>query len=139
MLSQTDDKLHTKRRAQLSAGFSLKNQEAIIDGHINQLVALIRDRYVSDDQTTNTMDLAQKLQFFALDVVMDVATGQPFGDLEHDEDCYEYLKSTSDSLPAIAMVSSVPWAGKILQSKWIAPLIAPSASEYGIGKIVEYV
>ena len=83
------------------------------------------------------MDLAQKLQYFALDVVMEIATGSPFQDLVHDEDRYEYLKSTADSLPAIAMVSSVPWAGKILQSKWIAPLIAPTASEYGIGKIVE--
>jgi hypothetical protein len=79
-----------------------------------------------------------KVQFFALDVVMDIVTGNPFGDLVHNEDRYEYLKSTADSLPAIAMVSSIPWAGKILQSEWIAPLIAPASSEYGIGNIVEH-
>jgi hypothetical protein len=55
-----------------------------------------------------------KVQFFALDVVMDIVTGNPFGDLVPNEDRYEYLKSTADSLPAIAMVSSILWAGKIL-------------------------
>jgi cytochrome P450 len=138
VLSQTNDKLHTNRRAQLSPGFSLKNQEAIIDSHVTKLTALVRTKYVSNEKEIKLMDLAQKVQFFALDVVMDIATGSPFEDLVHDEDRYEYLKSTADSLPAIAMVSSVPWVGKILQSKWISPLISPSASEYGIGKMVEY-
>ncbi|KAE8443237.1 hypothetical protein EG329_002105 [Mollisiaceae sp. DMI_Dod_QoI] len=137
VLSQTDDKLHTKRRAQLSPGFSLKNQEAIIDSHVTKLISLIKNKYLSNEKESKVVDLAQKLQFFALDVVMDIATGSPFEDLIHDEDRYEYLKSTADSLPTIAMVSSVPWAGKLLQSKYIAPLIAPSASEYGIGKIVD--
>lgn len=137
VLSQTDDKLHTKRRAQLSLGFSLKNQECIIDRHVTNLVTLIRTKYLSDGEQGLIVDLAEKLQFFALDVVMDIATGNPFGDLVHDEDRHKYLKSTADSLPAIAMVSSVPWAGKLLQSNFVAPLIAPQAGEYGIGKIVE--
>ncbi|CZR67450.1 related to pisatin demethylase (cytochrome P450) [Phialocephala subalpina] len=137
VLSQTDDKLHTKRRAQLSLGFSLHNQESIIDRHVANLIALLRTKYLSNEEQIKIVDLAEKLQFFALDVVMDIATGSPFGDLVHDEDRYEYLKSTADSLPAIAMVSSVPWAGKLLQSKYIARLIAPKASEYGIGKIVD--
>ena len=111
----------------------------MIDSHVCKLVALIRNRYVSTEEWTKVVDLAQKIQYFALDVVMDIATGNPFDDLLHDEDRFEYLRSTADSLPAIAMVSSVSWAGKILQSRWIAPLVAPSASEYGIGKIVEYI
>ncbi|KAF8850435.1 cytochrome P450 [Acephala macrosclerotiorum] len=137
VLSQTDDKLHTKRRAQLSLGFSLKNQESIINRHVAILVTLIRTKYLSNSEQSNFVDLAEKLQFFALDAVMDIATGNLFSDLMHDEDRYKYLKSTADSLPAIAMVSSVPWAGKLLQSKFIAPLIAPKADEYGIGKIVD--
>jgi len=85
------------------------------------------------------MDLATKVQYFALDVVMDIATGQPFEDLVNDKDMYEFLESSANSLPVIAMVAAVPWAGKLLQSRWVAPLVAPTASEYGIGKVIEYV
>ena len=85
------------------------------------------------------MDLATKVQYFALDVVMDIATGQPFEDLMNDKDMYDFLESSASSLPVIAMVAAVPWAGKLLQSRWIAPLVAPTASEYGIGKVIEYV
>ncbi|KUJ07798.1 cytochrome P450 [Mollisia scopiformis] len=137
VLSFTDDNLHTKRRAQLSPSFSLQNQEAIIDSHVARLVGLIRKKYVSNENGTKLMDFAQKVQFFALDMVMDIATGSPFDDLVHDEDRYEYLKNTADSLPTIAMIQYLPWAGKILQTRWIAPLISPSASEYGIGKVVD--
>ena len=71
------------------------------------------------------MDLARKAQYFTLDVVVDVATSAPFGDLIHDEDRYEYLELTANSLPAIALVSSVPWAGKLLQHPWIGKLVSP--------------
>jgi cytochrome P450 len=50
------------------------------------------------------------------------------------------LESTANSLPAIAMVSSVPWAGKLLQHPWIGKLVSPSGTEEkGIGKVIGFV
>jgi cytochrome P450 len=138
-MSTTDDKLHQKRRAQASPAFSGKEIESTIDDHVNKFLSLIRRRYLSSETQTKVMDLATKVQYFALDVVMDIATGQPFEDLMNDKDMYDFLESSASSLPVIAMVAAVPWAGKLLQSRWIAPLVAPTASEYGIGKVIEYV
>ena len=36
------------------------------------------------------MDLAQKTQFFTIDVITDLATGASFGDLTSDADQHEY-------------------------------------------------
>lgn len=96
VLSQTDDNLHAKRRALLSPGCSPNYQEIIVDSHVAKLVTLIRTKYLSNEKESKSMDSAQKVQFFALNAVMDIATGSPFQDLVHDKDRYEYLKSTAD-------------------------------------------
>ena len=54
------------------------------------------------------MDLAEKSQFFALDSILDIATGAPMGDLEHDKDVHNYFKITAEALPALIMIGSVP-------------------------------
>lgn len=54
------------------------------------------------------MDLAEKSQFFALDAILDIATGAPMGDLKGDEDVNRYLKTTAAALPLLIMIGSVP-------------------------------
>ena len=127
-----DDKLHAKRRAQMNMGFSGKENialESTIDRHITSFISLIRQKYISSLSALRPMHLARKAQYFTLDVIVDIATGAPFGDLIYDEDRYEYLQSTANSLPAIAMVSSVPWVSRLLQNPWIGKLVSPSATE----------
>jgi Cytochrome P450 len=139
----TDDKLHAKRRAQMNMGFSGKENialESTIDHHITSFISLIRQKYISSLSALRPMDLARKAQYFTLDVTVDIATGAPFGDLIYDEDRHEYLQSTANSLPAIAMVSSVPWVGRLLQNPWIGKLVSPSGTEEkGIGKVIGFV
>jgi hypothetical protein len=43
------------------------------------------------------MGLATKIQYFALDIVMDIATGQPFEDLMKGKDMYDFLESSANS------------------------------------------
>jgi hypothetical protein len=54
------------------------------------------------------MDLAEKSQFYALDAILDIATGAPMGDLKNDEDVNSYLKTTATALPPLVMIGSVP-------------------------------
>jgi hypothetical protein len=54
------------------------------------------------------MDLAEKSHFFTLDAIMDIVTGAPMRDLESDTDIHSYLKTTTDALPALIMIGSVP-------------------------------
>jgi hypothetical protein len=83
------------------------------------------------------MDLAQKAQFFTLDVIMDIATGAPIGDVEHDADVYSYLKTTADALAPLIMIGSVPAVQNFLQIPLIARRLFPTAGDkVGFGKLI---
>jgi hypothetical protein len=83
------------------------------------------------------MDLAQKAHFFTLDTIMDVASGDPLGDLEHDADVFDYLKTTASALPALVMGASVPAVQNFLQIPFIAKRLFPTAEDQiGFGKLI---
>jgi hypothetical protein len=84
--------------------------EPTIDRNIVNLLDLIRRRYVSKGSDIRPMDLAEKSQFFALDSILDIATGAPMGDLKYDKDVNSYLKTTAAALPPLIMIGSVPAA-----------------------------
>jgi hypothetical protein len=83
------------------------------------------------------MDLAQKAQFFTIDVITDLATGAPFGDLTSDADQHEYLRTATEAQPAFVMISSVPALTRLLQIPWIGKRLFPtSQDEIGMGKMM---
>ena len=111
--------------------------EPSIDRNIMELLSLIRRKYLSSETDFRPMDLAQKAQFFTLDVISDVATGAPMGDVEQDADVYSYLKTTADALPALIMAGTVPAVSNFLQIPFIARRLFPSSKdEIGFGKLI---
>jgi hypothetical protein len=84
------------------------NLEPTIDRNIVNLLDLIRRGYLSKGSDIRPMDLAEKSQFFALDSILEIATGAPMGDLKQDKDVNSYLKTTADALPMLIMIGSVP-------------------------------
>lgn len=111
--------------------------EPTIDRNISRFVDLIRQKYLSSDSNFRPMDLAEKAQFFTLDVILDIATGAPTGDLEQDTDVYSYLKTTADALAPLIMISSVPSVQNFLHIPFIAKKIFPTAEDkIGFGKLI---
>ena len=85
------------------------------------------------------MDLAQKTQFFTIDVITDLAMGAPFGDLSSDSDRHEFLRTTMELQPAAIVVASMPWVSKILQTQFVGKFLFPTAQdEIGMGKMIGY-
>lgn len=83
------------------------------------------------------MDLAQKANFFTLDTITDIATGDPIGDLKHDADVFNYLKTRANMLPLRAVIASVPEVQKFLQIPLIAKWLFPTAADKkGLGKLI---
>lgn len=71
---------------------------------------------------------------------MDIATGVPVGDLEHDMDVYHYLKTTADALAPLIMIGSVPSVANFLQIPFIAKRLYPAAEDkIGFGRLIGYV
>lgn len=60
------------------------------------------------------MDFAEKVQFFTLDVITDIAFGEAFGYLERDEDRYAFIEKTKESLPAMIFLGVFPWVRNLI-------------------------
>jgi hypothetical protein len=74
-----------------------------------------RIKYLSTPTSSNIMDLAQKIQLFTINVITDLATGAPFGDLKSDAEQHEYLRTATEAQPEFVMIGSVPALTKIIQ------------------------
>ncbi|KAF3048328.1 hypothetical protein E8E12_011693 [Didymella heteroderae] len=66
----------------MTAGYSGKENESMelsIENQVANLVKLLKSAYTSNDVDYCPVDLAQKLQYFTLDVISDLAFGKPLG------------------------------------------------------------
>ncbi|KAI1266252.1 cytochrome P450 [Xylariaceae sp. FL1019] len=98
VFTELDIEKHDTRRAKIISGYSGRENltlESDIDICLTQLMSLIRTGYANG---RTPMDLAEKLQFFALDVISCIGFGKRFGLLEADEDPDEHIKSTEAGL-----------------------------------------
>jgi cytochrome P450 len=137
--SQLDETKHTKRRAQLSAGYSGKENltlESDIDTRLQELLHLIRSRYMSTDAHAQPFDIGKKIQFFALDVISTLGFGQSFGNLKADADMNDYIKSGEMGLTAMKFTMGLGLT-PILQWPPISRLLGPSEKDKsGFGKML---
>ncbi|KAF2727110.1 benzoate 4-monooxygenase cytochrome-like protein P450 [Polyplosphaeria fusca] len=139
IFSLIDEDKHTKRRQQMSPGYSGKENlslEPSIDGRVQDLVELIRSKYISTPAQTKPMDLARKFQYLALDVISLIGFGKTFGHLKVDSDVDNFIAATEAGFPRITLtcaIGSLP----ILQWPPIARLISPSENDKtGLGRMM---
>ncbi|OCL11321.1 cytochrome P450 [Glonium stellatum] len=134
LFSQIDEQMHTKRRQQMAAGYSGKENlalESSIDIRLQELLHLIRSKYAS----SKPMDLARKVQYFTLDVISDIGFGKAFGDLKADADLNDYAKSSEEGL-LVTTIKIAFGLMKILEVPMISRLISPSEKDKaGFGKM----
>ncbi|KAJ4350772.1 hypothetical protein N0V95_004449 [Ascochyta clinopodiicola] len=139
VFSQLDEQKHTKRRQQMAAGYSGKENlslEPDVDGRLQELLTLIRSKYVSTSAGSRPMDLARKVQYFTLDVISTIGFGEAFGDLQADADLNDYIKSGEQGL-TIVTISAALGLTKYLQWPPLARLLGPSEKDRsGFGKMM---
>ncbi len=83
------------------------------------------------------MDLARKAQYFTLDVISDLGYGRPLGDLAADDDLYNHIQATADTLGAQAFAVATGLLRVLLLPSVHRRLISEN-DEQGLGKIVGY-
>ncbi|KAK1476984.1 hypothetical protein CCUS01_16700 [Colletotrichum cuscutae] len=114
VLSCRDEDEHTKLRSKMAAGYSGREVQAFeqkIDDNLVRLIRLI-ERYVDGRKP---FDFGRKAQFFTLDVISDLAFGEPFGFVASDSDMYEYIKTTEENLPVFMGMTVVPWVIRLFR------------------------
>lgn len=82
------------------------------------------------------MDLAQKGQFFTLDVISDLAFGKAFGFLDKDEDVFEYIKITEQYIPAMLIMANIPWLARLTHTRMFRSLLPNEADKLGLGAFI---
>ncbi|KAK3685320.1 cytochrome P450 [Podospora appendiculata] len=139
LLSTRDDVAHTNMRAKMAAGYSGKENESMestIEAQIAKLIELIETKYLSTAQQYRPMDLAQKCQYFTLDVISHLAFGAPFGYLVQDDDVYDYIKMTAAVIPAMLVLANVPTLANVLQSRLFRGLLPKASDKVGFGAFI---
>ncbi|KEZ44049.1 hypothetical protein SAPIO_CDS3787 [Scedosporium apiospermum] len=139
VLSMRDDTRHNELRAKMAAGYSgkdIENLEKRIDRVVQELVDLIERKYLSTDTDYRPLDFGRKAQYFTLDVISNVAFGEPFGFLATDSDVHRYIQTTEENLPAIILVTILPWINWALRLPIVKSVLPSDKDTIGLGKII---
>jgi cytochrome P450 len=139
LLSMRDEVAHTKLRNKMAAGYSGKENESLegtIDEQVAAFIQLIDTKYLSTPEDYRPMDLAQKTQYFTLDVISALAFGHPFGYLKKDVDLYDYIKITESYIPIMMVLANVPWLADLLHSRFFSGLLPKESDKIGFGAFI---
>lgn len=140
ILSVRDEKHHDELRRKMAFGYAGKENpllEETIDKHIQECIDLIERKYVSSGTDLKKMDFGRVAQFLTLDIISGLAFDRPFGDIAHDQDMFEYIKTTEENLPVMILMTILPWVHKLLEKSYLMDFLAPSVKDkVGLGKII---
>lgn len=110
--------------------------ERTVDGHIERLVDLIETKYLSTRKHFRPVDFARKIQYFTLDVISDLAFGQPFGYVEQDDDVYDFIKISRSFFPVALVMANIPSIVTLLHSRLFRPLLPKETDGLGFGAFI---
>ncbi|KAG5803877.1 hypothetical protein H9Q74_011296 [Fusarium xylarioides] len=139
LFSMRDDDAHTKLRNKMAAGYSGKENESLertIDEHIAKLINLLETKYLSTNKDYRPVDFAQKIQFFTLDVISDLAFGQPFGYIEQDDDVFDFIKITKAYFPVTLFIANIPSLVSLLHSRLFSGALPKESDKLGFGAFI---
>ncbi|KAM3502268.1 hypothetical protein MY10362_004975 [Beauveria mimosiformis] len=137
--STCDDALHNAIRSKLIPGYSGKevdNLHELVQHRVHSLVRLL-NKHVAEGGGARNTDMAQKIQYFALDTISSLAFDDPFGFMESDEDKFCYIVTTGNTVYILVATALIPGVISLIQSlylQWIAPSIKDMA---GIGDVIK--
>jgi len=110
--------------------------EGSIDAQIEKLVHLIETKYLSTSHNYRPIEFGEKVSFFTLDVISDLAFGNPFGYLEQDGDVYDYLKITQSYVPVMMVLADIPSLADVLHSRLFRGLLPSESDKLGFGAFI---
>jgi hypothetical protein len=144
--SERNEGKHSVLRSKMAAGYSgkeVENLESTIEARISDLLKLVNkyavpagEKGCREGRVFRALDFARKAQYFTLDVISSVAFGYPFGYLLQDSDVHDYIKTTEEVLPAVMLVTILPWINWVLQTRLMKSVLPSDRDPIGFGKIM---
>ncbi|ETN46985.1 uncharacterized protein HMPREF1541_01175 [Cyphellophora europaea CBS 101466] len=132
-LSEQDESRHRQLRAKLSPGAHIPSLESRVDDRVVEVVQVL-ERYVAKPEPA---DFARIAQYFALDVLTDLAFGRPFGFLRKEQDLYAYVKTSAKFLPLMELCNNHPCIHYLLSNTLVASIAGPKPTDKtGLGAVM---
>ncbi|KAJ5000721.1 Cytochrome P450 monooxygenase lolP1 [Colletotrichum sp. SAR 10_66] len=131
LFSMRDDEQRKELRAKLSEGYAGRDNggfEPGIDKMVAQFVDLVESKYVSTVTDYRPIEFSHKSQYFALDVIGQLAFGEALGFLANDEDLWGYVSTNDQVFPALALMLNIPHVG-IMMQRWPFSKLLPFSSD----------
>ncbi|KAK8064537.1 pisatin demethylase (cytochrome P450) [Apiospora phragmitis] len=144
VVSQRNEAEHKALRAKMTSAFGGRENEGFgfgagIDRQVSLFMTLINDRYCSTAADYRPLQFFEKVSFFTLDVIGDISFGEPFGYLSQDQDLYRYHEIHDSSLPAMNIMSTMPWLAKYAQAWPFSKFMPNEHDQIGFGRLMGYV
>ncbi|KAL8724299.1 MAG: hypothetical protein Q9166_008030, partial [cf. Caloplaca sp. 2 TL-2023] len=140
VFSERDEARHRDLRNRMAPGYSGTENpylEESVDDRLEDLTSLIRAKYTSTDRVMKRVDFARLAQYLTLDIITDMAFGEPAGFLSEDGDQFEYLDTMSQALPAFGWVSCLTWLNRLLRNPIVSRLVMPTQEDKkGVGHLM---
>ncbi|EME83802.1 uncharacterized protein MYCFIDRAFT_53776 [Pseudocercospora fijiensis CIRAD86] len=141
--SYIDERKHADIRSRMAPGYSGRENhhlEEEVDDRLMKMHTLINDKYLTrpDEGVYKTLDLSRVTSFFTLDVISQIAFGQAFGFLDHDDDPFGYLKNLSEFLPAILVFGTYTELTNILQLPLLKAALPKNTDKRGLGRVMGF-
>ncbi|KAM0435551.1 hypothetical protein ACHAQK_008112 [Fusarium lateritium] len=134
-----DDDAHKELRNKMTAGYSGKENpslERTVDAQIASFITLLETKYLSTEEAYRPVDLAEKAQFFTLDVISDLAFGEAFGYLENDQDVFDFISITRSYFPVTLVMANLPIVVDLLHSRIFSGLLPKETDKLGFGAFI---
>ncbi|KAJ9648169.1 hypothetical protein H2199_001947 [Coniosporium tulheliwenetii] len=119
------------------SGRDLPYLEECVDNRLGDFFKLIEEKYTSAGSTLRPVDFAQKAQYFGIDVITDIACGEPFGFLSQDADVHGYISTQLELIPIFEWFSTLPILDKIMRVPFISRMAMPTSEDKtGVGRLM---
>ncbi|KAL9577691.1 MAG: hypothetical protein Q9212_006204, partial [Teloschistes hypoglaucus] len=140
VFSERNEARHRDLRNRMSSGYSGNDNpylEESVDDRLQDLTNLIRAKYTSTDKVIRRVDFGRLAQYLTLDIITDMAFGEPAGFLSEDCDQFHYLEIMSHALPRFEWVSCLMWLNRLLRNPLISRLVKPTQQDkHGVGHLM---
>ncbi|KAK0621927.1 cytochrome P450 [Bombardia bombarda] len=138
VFSLVDEQKHKERKAKMGPGYAgMENGgfEISVDKIIGVFIDLLERKYISTATESRLIEFSTRVGFLPLDVISEVAFGEPFGFLKNDKDMFDYLHQMDQALPFIVLFTTIPGLYK-WKDRWPLKKFMPNEKdEFGMGRM----
>ncbi len=100
---------------------------------------MIERKFVSTPGKFIPVNFAEKIHYWALDSIGEIAYSSSFGMLENDEDTYGILEANDKTTPMVKLLSNHLWIWRLLRTWPFLYLLPNDGDESGLGAVMGYV